>query len=225
MKRFFVLLFFLSLSSASLHSQEVAPKGYYKLWLGFLNAYVDGKGNFIYETDEGYTIKGTYDIASRDILSKVYYDDKGAKLNGRMTLRTKTVRTDPNDVPYAKTGYSPYKKITVAYFNSVDLEGVLETTRPYEEVTQYEFVDGVMNGKYYYYYRVHGGNVDHFHIIKGRYLDNEKDGVWEDRNILDCSGTLHTWFEWINGSKEELTTTTYENGVVTDGPTTVRVEE
>jgi hypothetical protein len=217
------------MSTATVYSQEAGtpnPKGYLSIGLPGVDAFVDGKGNYIYNSNAGYKIKGTYDVATKKALTAVYFDENNTIIDGKMTICSNTVVNNEGDIPYSNSSYkSEVKKVTKLYYDDINtVKNYLTICGSYGQVEQYAFLNGVMDGPYSFYYHVHGGNIDLIQTLKGEYKNNKKDGEWVEDYIWNAAETLHTWLDWINGSYEKITKTTYVDDVITAGPVSHNVE-
>jgi hypothetical protein len=231
MRHLFIVAFMTVMSTATVYSQP-SEKGNAKKYVSInvlgKQVLVDGEGSFIHRSSDGYIVKGTYDVNSKTMSSAMYYNASGTAINGKMTLCTQVRRVgaEAPSVPYGSSTYvAQEKKVTTAYYDATgSIQEYTDICGDYGEITQYTFVDGILEGPYSYRYKVHGGNVDRTELTTGAYKNNQKHGQWMYEVMMDCAGTMDTWFDWINGSYHTITKTNYADGEIVYGPITAEVE-
>ncbi|MEI6093795.1 MAG: hypothetical protein WCQ47_09005, partial [bacterium] len=218
MKTFSCLVLSFAISFSSLSAQQIQKDPQLKevnIW-GF-PALTDGNGNYMYQDAYGRIAVAAYDEKSNSITGTTYYYHGLEKLNGKFAICETTI-THPITSGYV--GYSGQDKnsqtVTSVFYDkdSFKNKDLSTVCNEYGDQFSTTYVNGIMEGDYYHRSHYHGGNVDETKIVKGKYKNNEKDGEWTEEYMLDCAGTMDTWFDWINGSKHTMTKTTYNNGNV-----------
>lgn len=220
MKKFFLSLMG-SLLSLSVYSQTytVGSNVAYLFLLGTtVSVYDDGE--FVANGFGGRIVKGTYDAETSKVTSLNYYEDDGLKTNGIVTVCNTYKYGGGTGAYYTSSTPSGRNKHTEVYYDKLNSnKDYTDICGDYSDYTSITFRDGEMHGRYYYYNHVHGGNCDYTEVERGSYLNNKKEGKWYTDKTMDCAGTLNTWFEWINGSYENTTVSTYADGVIVESYT------